>query len=74
MLATVATVLNAGEEVAAQEVLEMFIEVAEAHPRFLRRQLSETVSAMLQVCPELCSALHSACWPAWSARYCRNQQ
>lgn len=27
----------------------MFIEIAEAHPRFLRRQLPEVVGAMLQV-------------------------
>jgi hypothetical protein len=29
--------------------MEMFIEVAEEHPRFLRRQLPEVVEAMLQV-------------------------
>lgn len=27
----------------------MFIEIAEAHPRFLRKQLPEVVGAMLQV-------------------------
>ena len=32
-----------------QEGLEMFIEVAEAHPRFLRKQLTEVVQAVLQV-------------------------
>ena len=50
MLGTIATVLNEGEEIAAQEALEMFLEVAEAHPRFLRHQLAEVVAAMLQVC------------------------
>lgn len=49
MLGTIATVLNAGDEVAAQEALELFIEVAEAHPRFLRHQLGEVLTAMLQV-------------------------
>ncbi|KAK9810031.1 hypothetical protein WJX72_003666 [[Myrmecia] bisecta] len=49
MLQTIAFALNAGEEVAAQEALEMFIEVAESHPRFLRRQLIEVVGAMLQI-------------------------
>ena len=29
----------------------MFIEIAEAHPRFLRRQLPQVVDAMLQVGP-----------------------
>ena len=32
-----------------QDALEMFIEIAEAHPRFLRKQLVEVVGAMLQV-------------------------
>lgn len=32
-----------------QEAIEMFIEIAEAHPRFLRKQLPEVVGAMLQV-------------------------
>ena len=49
ILAATARVLNSGDEAAAQEVLEVLIEVAEVHPRFFRRQLSEVVSAMLQV-------------------------
>ena len=49
MLGTIATVLNEGEEIAAQEALELFIEVAEAYPRFLRHQLGEVLTAMLQV-------------------------
>jgi hypothetical protein len=40
--------LQAGDEAAAQEALELFIEVAEAHPRFLRRCLPEIAAAMLQ--------------------------
>lgn len=54
MLGTIATVLNEGEEVAAQEALELFIEVAEAHPRFLRHQLGEVLTAMLQAGVLLC--------------------
>ena len=41
--------LQAGDEGLAQEALELFIEVAEAHPRFLRKNLTEIVNAMLQV-------------------------
>ena len=36
-----------------QEGLELFIEVAEAHPRFLRKQLTEVVQAVLQVQEEV---------------------
>jgi hypothetical protein len=32
-----------------QDALSMLIEVAEAHPRFFRRQLSQVVDAALQV-------------------------
>ncbi|KAL6755245.1 armadillo-type protein [Haematococcus lacustris] len=49
MLACLASSLNAGDEASAQEALEMFIEVAEAHPRFLRRQLVEVVGAALNI-------------------------
>ena len=45
--------LQAGDEGTAQEALELFIEVAEAHPRFLRKNLTEIVNAMLQVGPDL---------------------
>eukprot|EP00798_Chlamydomonas_sp_ICE-L_P025737 gene25737-11397_t len=49
MLTCLASTLNAQDEASAQEALEMFIEVAEAHPRFLRKQLVEVVQAMLAV-------------------------
>jgi hypothetical protein len=49
MLACIGTSLNEGDEASAQEGLEMFIEVAEAHPRFLRKQLPEVVQAVMQV-------------------------
>lgn len=48
-LGVVARLLNEGEEQSAQDALELFIEVAEAHPRFLRRHLTEVAAAMLQV-------------------------
>jgi hypothetical protein len=49
MLSVLGSALNAGDEVVAQEAVEKLIEVAEEHPRFLRRQLSEVVAAMLQI-------------------------
>jgi hypothetical protein len=38
-----------GDESAAQDVLELLIEVAETYPKFLRKHLQEMVSAMMQV-------------------------
>jgi importin-5 len=49
LLQVVAGALNAGDEVAAQDAIEAFIEVAEDNPRFLRRQLAEVTGAMLQI-------------------------
>lgn len=49
MLSCIGTSLNEGDEPSAQEGLEMFIEVAEVHPRFLRKQLVEVVAAVLQI-------------------------
>ena len=40
----------------------MFIEIAEAHPRFLRKQLPEVVGAMLQV--GLIACVHPLYWLA----------
>lgn len=48
-LSVIWNTLQAGDEGTAQEALELFIEVAEAHPRFLRKNLTEIVNAMLQV-------------------------
>ena len=53
-LAVVGRLLNEGEETSAQDALELLIEVAEAHPRFLRRHLTELASAMLQVRRRCC--------------------
>jgi hypothetical protein len=41
--------LSVGDENAAQDVLELLIEVAEGYPRFLRKHLQDMVSAMMQV-------------------------
>jgi hypothetical protein len=49
MLNVIGAALNTGDEVAAQEAVEQLIEVADEHPRFLRRQLPEVVNAMLQI-------------------------
>ena len=49
MLAALGAALNSGDEASAQESIESLMEVAEEHPRFLRRQLAETVGAMLQI-------------------------
>ncbi len=51
MLACLGRTLTSGDEASAQEALTLFIDVAEAHPRFLRKQLGEVVQAMLQVSP-----------------------
>ncbi len=48
-LSVIWNTLQAGDEGAAQEALELFIEVAESHPRFLKRNLTEIANAMLQV-------------------------
>eukprot|EP00249_Psilotum_nudum_P013400 c24308_g1_i1 orf=266-3634(-) len=49
MMQTLTQALDVHEEVTAQEALEMFIEVAGTEPRFLRKQLVEVVSSMLQI-------------------------
>ena len=49
MLAALGSALNSGDEASAQDCIEALMEVADEHPRFLRRQLAETVGAMLQV-------------------------
>jgi hypothetical protein len=49
MLAAIAASLNAGDEAGAQDAVEAVMEVAEDHPRFLRRHLADVVSAMLSV-------------------------
>jgi len=45
----VSNILSTEEQDSAEEALEAFIEIAEAHPTFLRRQLDVVVNNMLQV-------------------------
>eukprot|EP00850_Spirogloea_muscicola_P020012 SM000205S06219 [mRNA] locus=s205:248959:255137:+ [translate_table: standard] len=49
MMSTLSLALQSHEEAAAQEALELFIDIAGTEPRFLRRQLQELVHAMLQI-------------------------
>ncbi|KAK4791299.1 hypothetical protein SAY86_031712 [Trapa natans] len=49
MMHTLTQALNSGQEVTAQEALELLIELAGTEPRFLRRQLVEVVGSMLQI-------------------------
>ncbi|KAJ7980581.1 importin-5 [Quillaja saponaria] len=49
MMRTLTEALNNGQEATAQEALELLIELADTEPRFLRRQLSDVVGAMLQI-------------------------
>ncbi|GHP09304.1 hypothetical protein PPROV_000804100 [Pycnococcus provasolii] len=46
MLSTLETALNKQDESAAQDALEMFIEIAEMDPRFLRGMLVQMANAM----------------------------
>ncbi|CAG9464330.1 unnamed protein product [Pedinophyceae sp. YPF-701] len=49
MIQILGNTLNAGNELAAQDAMEQLIEVAEEEPRFLRRQLPHTVTAMITI-------------------------
>lgn len=49
MMQTLSLALGSNEESIAQDALEMFIEVAGTEPGFLRRQLVNVVSSMLQI-------------------------
>ncbi|KAJ8770124.1 hypothetical protein K2173_011219 [Erythroxylum novogranatense] len=49
MMRTLTEALNNGNEAAAQEALELLIELAGTEPRFLRRQLVDVVGSMLQI-------------------------
>jgi hypothetical protein len=49
MLETLTSALTGGKETEAQEVLEALIEVADSHPRFLRKQLESVLNTMVQV-------------------------
>ncbi|GER50738.1 importin beta-3 [Striga asiatica] len=49
MMRTLTEALNSGQEVTAQEALELLIELAGTEPRFLRRQIVDVVGSMLQI-------------------------
>lgn len=49
MMRTLMEALNCGQEVTAQEALELLIELAGTEPRFLRRQIVDVVGSMLQI-------------------------
>lgn len=49
MLGCLGRSLTSGDEASAQEALEMWIDVAEVTPKFIRKQLKEVVDAMLTV-------------------------
>ncbi|KAI3798367.1 hypothetical protein L1987_33641 [Smallanthus sonchifolius] len=49
MMQTLTEALNSGEESTAQDALELLIELAGTEPRFLRKQITEVVGAMLQI-------------------------
>ncbi|KAG6520022.1 hypothetical protein ZIOFF_017051 [Zingiber officinale] len=49
MMRTLTESLNSGHEAAAQEALELLVELAGAEPRFLRRQIGDVVGAMMQI-------------------------
>ena len=55
MLSAMGAVLNDGDETAAQDALELFVEMADTNPKFMRKHGSDIISAMLQVC--CCSAI-----------------
>ncbi|KAK1410940.1 hypothetical protein QVD17_37483 [Tagetes erecta] len=49
MMQTLTEALNSGEESTAQDALELLIDLAGTEPRFLRKQITEVVGAMLQI-------------------------
>lgn len=49
MMRTLTQALNSGQEATAQEALELLIELADTEPRFLRKQIVDVVSSMLQI-------------------------
>jgi hypothetical protein len=49
LLGVLSDSLNAGDEIAANTAVERMIEVADEHPRFLRKQIHEVAGAMLKI-------------------------
>ena len=49
LLGVLSDALNAGDEIAANTAVENLIEVADEHPRFLRKQIHEVAGAMIKI-------------------------
>ena len=49
LLSVLSDALNAGDEIAANTAVENLIEVADEHPRFLRKQIHEVAGAMIKI-------------------------
>ncbi|KAF3322060.1 importin-5 isoform X2 [Carex littledalei] len=49
MMRALTDCLNSAQEASAQEALELLVELAGTEPRFLRRQIADVVTAMLQI-------------------------
>jgi hypothetical protein len=49
LLTVLSEALNAGDEIAANTAVENLIEVADEHPRFLRKQINDVAGAMIKI-------------------------
>lgn len=49
MLQTIADALQAGDEGEVRSALEVFVEVADSQPRFLKKALADCVTGMLHI-------------------------
>ena len=49
MLQTIATALQTGEEAECRSALEVFVEVAESQPKFLKKNVAECVTGMITI-------------------------
>lgn len=49
LLGVLSEALNAGDEIAANTAVENLIEVADEHPRFLRKQIHDVAGAMIKI-------------------------
>ena len=51
MMSTIAQALQAGEEDETRSAIEVFVEIAEASPKFLKTHVTDCVNGMLQIAP-----------------------
>lgn len=49
LLGVLGEALNSGDEIAANTAVERLIEVADEHPRFLRKQINDVAGAMIKI-------------------------